>query len=197
MTSYAQFFSGTATVAGALVGLLFVALSVSPERLRRVAGSVEHQAMAGTAFTALVNALFVSLIGLQPGGGLNYGAVISGGLGFTSSCGLAVRLWRSRRTEALSRRWPYLLGFIIVVYAAQVISGFAAKSASAQEDLSVVFMYTMFATGISRSWELLGLRGGGPLDLLTQRLDVRAPAPPVPPAPPADAAGPESAPGAG
>jgi hypothetical protein len=30
----------------------------------------------------------------------------------------------------------------------------------------------MFATGISRSWELLGLRGGGPLDLLVERLDA-------------------------
>jgi len=28
----------------------------------------------------------------------------------------------------------------------------------------------MFATGIIRSWELLGLRGGGPLDLLTESI---------------------------
>jgi hypothetical protein len=192
VTSYTGFFSGTATVAGALVGLLFVALSVSPDRLRNVTGSVEHQAMAATAFTALVNALFVSLIGLQPGGGLDYGAVILGGIGLTSSCGLAVRMWRARGTEPLSRRWPYLLGFIIVVYAAQVISGLAARSASAQADLSVIFLYTMFATGISRSWELLGLRGGGPLDLLSQRLEAH---PSAHPAPPAQAAGPESAPG--
>jgi hypothetical protein len=193
VTSYTQFFSGTATVAGALVGLLFVALSVSPERLRNVTGSVEHQAIAATAFTALVNALFVSLIGLQPGGGLEYGAVILGGLGLTSSIGLAVRLWRARATETLSRRWPYLLGFIIAVYAAQVISGIAASSVSAQADLSVTFVYIMFATGISRSWELLGLRGGGPLDLLAQRLDA---SPAVPPPAPAQAAGPDSAPGA-
>ena len=188
MTSYTGFFSGTATVAGALVGLLFVALSVSPDRLRNVTGSVEHQAMAATAFTALVNALFVSLIGLQPGGGLSYGAVILGGLGLTSSCGLAVRLWRARRSETLSRRWPYLLGFIIVVYAAQVTTGVVAGSVSAQADLSVIFLYIMFGTGISRSWELLGLRGGGPLDLLAQRLEAR---PSAPQAPPAQAAGPE------
>jgi hypothetical protein len=116
VTSYTQFFSGTATVAGALVGLLFVALSVAPERLRGTHASVEHQAIASTAFSALVDALFISLIGLEPGGGLNYGAVILGGLGLTSSCGLAVRLWRSRAGEDLSRRWPYLLGFIIIVY---------------------------------------------------------------------------------
>jgi len=177
-----------------------VALSVSPERLRGATASVEHQAIAATAFTALVNALFVSLIGLQPGGGLDYGAVILGGLGLSSSCGLALRLWRSRRGEVLSRRWPYLLGFIIAVYAAQVISGLVASSASAQEDLSVTFLYIMFATGISRSWELLGLRGGGPLDLLAQRLDARPSAPPAPPAPPAapaQAASPDSAPEAG
>ena len=194
MTSYTQFFSGTATVAGALVGLLFVALSVNPERLRSVTGSVEHQAMAGTAFTALLDALFVSLIGLQPGGGLAYGAVILGGLGLTSSIGLAVRLWRVRTVETLSRRWPYLLGFIIVVYAAQVISGLVASSASSQADLTVTFVYVMFATGISRSWELLGLRGGGPLDLLVQRLDDR---PSASPTAPAQGAGPDSAPGAG
>jgi hypothetical protein len=64
VTSYTQFFSGTATVAGALVGLLFVALSVAPERLRGTHASVEHQAIASTAFTALVDALFVSLIGI-------------------------------------------------------------------------------------------------------------------------------------
>ena len=52
MTSYTQFFSGTATVAGALVGLLFVALSVAPERLRGAHASIEHQAIASTAFTA-------------------------------------------------------------------------------------------------------------------------------------------------
>jgi len=65
VTSYTEFFSGAATVAGAPVGLLFVALSVAPERLRGSAASVEHQAIAATAFSALVDALFVSLIGLR------------------------------------------------------------------------------------------------------------------------------------
>ncbi|HEY6316144.1 MAG TPA: hypothetical protein VIY52_35785 [Streptosporangiaceae bacterium] len=191
MTSYTQFFSGTATVAGALVGLLFVALSISPERLRGRTASVEHQSIAATAFTALVDALFVSLVGLEPGGGLRYGAIALGGLGLTSSIGLAVRLWHARLTEALSRRWPYLLSFIIAVYAAQVISGIAVGSESAEADLTVTFVYVMFGIGISRSWELLGLRGGGPLDLLYQRLESHGSASS---APPSQTQGPESPP---
>jgi hypothetical protein len=193
VTSYAEFFSGAATVAGALVGLLFVALSVSPERLRGDTASVEHQAIAATAFTALVDALFVSLIGLQPGGGLRYGAVILGGVGLTSSCGLAARLWRSRSTQSLSRRWPYLLGFIIVIYAAQVVTGLLTQTTASQEDMAATFVYTMFAIGITRCWELLGLHGGGPLDLLAEHLASRRIKGSAPPAGPA-AAGPAGPP---
>ena len=32
-------------------------------------------------------------------------------------------------------------------------------------------MFILFTIGIARSWELLGLRGGGLLDLLAARLD--------------------------
>ncbi len=98
-----------------------------------------------------------------------------GGLGLTSSIGLAVRLWRSRSGQGLSRRWPYLLGFIIVVYAAQVISGFVTHTQVSEAEAAVTFVYIMFGVGIARSWELLGLQGGGPLDLLAQRLGVDRP----------------------
>lgn len=173
MTSYTSFFAGAATVAGALVGLLFVALSVSPERLRGDTASIEHQAIAATAFTALVDALFVSLIGLEPGGGLRYGAVVLGGLGLTSSCGLALRLWRARGMQQLSRRWPLLLAAIIAIYTAQVVTGLIPMSPAGQASQTVTFIYAMFGIGIARSWELLGLHGGGPLDLLSQGLAVR------------------------
>ena len=185
MTSYLPFFSGTATVAGALVGLLFVALSVAPERLRGAHASVEHQAIAANAFTALVDALFVSLIGLQPGGGLAYGAVVLGTLGLTSSCGLAVKLWRARGSGDLIGRWPYLLGFTIAVYAAQILSGIVLRTPDGEANSTVTFLYILFGVGIARSWELLGLEGGGPLDLLARRLGTRQPPAGPPARPPA------------
>ena len=165
MASYAPFFSGSATVAGALIGLLFVALSLAPERLRD-AGSLEHQAIAATAFTALVDALFVSLIGLEPGGGLQYGAVIFGALGLSSTIGLTLRLWRNRHVAHLSNRWPIFIGLILAVYTAQLITGLLPENPAGAANQAATFVYVMFGVGIARAWQLLGLKGGGLLDEL-------------------------------
>jgi hypothetical protein len=170
VTSYSGFFSGSATVAGALTGLLFVALSVAPDQLRGATASVEHQSIAATAFTALVDALFLSLVGIDPHGSLRLAALVLGLIGLSSSAGLAVRLWRSRRRERLSRRWPYLLGAITALYVAQVITAFPTHTAQDTAGHSTTFILILFAVGIARSWELLGLRGGGLLDLLTDRV---------------------------
>lgn len=170
VTSYSDFFTASASVGGALTGLLFVALSVSPERLREIGDSLEHQAVAGTAFTALIDALFVSLSGLTPGGGTQTISVLMGLIGLTSSGGLAWRLWQSRHDQNLTRRWPYLMVLIIAMYAFQAILGATASNAAASDSRSTTFIMIMFGIGIGRSWELLGLAGGGPLDLLTARL---------------------------
>jgi hypothetical protein len=168
--SYKDFFTGTATIAGALVGLLFVALSVQPER-NRDRHSIEHRAIAGTAFTALIDALFVSLIGLQPGAGLRYGAIIFGTLGLISSCNLAHRLYVAQRTIQLSRRWSTFMLFIIGVYAAQLVVGLIPMDPSSEASYTAGFIYAMFGLGIARAWELLGMQTtqGG---LVTQLRDT-------------------------
>ena len=165
MASYYPFFGGAATVAGALIGLLFVALSLSPERLRDAA-SIEHQAIAATAFTALVDALFISLIGLQPGGGLQQGAAIFGALGLSSTVGLTLRLWRNRHLAHLSNRWPFFLVVIMAVYAAQLVTGLLPETPAGADDRTATFVYVMFGLGIARAWQLLGLKAGGILDEL-------------------------------
>ena len=165
MTTYADFFEGSATVAGALIGLLFVALSLAPERLRDNR-SIEHLAIAATAFTALVDALFVSLVALQPSSGVDYALVIFGALGLSSTTGLTFRLWRSRHQVHLSNRWPIFIGIIICTYAAQLASGLIHDSSVGYNDRAATFVYVMFGVGIARAWQLLGLKGGGILDEL-------------------------------
>jgi hypothetical protein len=167
--SYTDFYLGSVTVAGALTGLLFVALSVAQTRAQGKT-SVEHQAVAGTAFTALVDSLWISLVALLPNGnGIPTVNLLLGLLGITSTAGLGVRLWRARSGEQFSHRWPVLLALILATYIWQTVVSFTATGRQEAMSAGSTFVLVFFAIGIARSWELLGMHGGGFLDLLVSR----------------------------
>ncbi len=73
--SFTAFFAASAGVAGALVGLLFVAISVAPSPAPGES-QVELDMRAGVAFSALTDALVVSLFALIPGIELGLVAVV-------------------------------------------------------------------------------------------------------------------------
>jgi len=141
--SYTSFFAGSAGVAGALVGLLFVALSVSPERLKATRESIEHQSIAATAFTALVDALFLSLTGLLPGDTTRDASLWLGVIGLSSTAGLVVRLWQARSSGKLSRRWPFLLSLITVIYTAQASTSFLASTTAQAHSEASTFVFIL------------------------------------------------------
>ena len=64
--AFANFFIASASAGAALVGLLFVAVSLAPEQIVTRRAPQERQAVAGSAFTALGNAFFLSLAALIP-----------------------------------------------------------------------------------------------------------------------------------
>jgi hypothetical protein len=167
MSTYTDFFVGSTSVAGALTGLLFVSLSVAPERLTGEHASVERQSTAATAFTALVDALWLGLFALRPGNNVPSASLFLGLIGLTSTAGLTFRLWRARHREQLSNRWPFLLLVIIGLYGYQVSTAFTADSSEAAQSDAATLVFVFFGVGLARAWELLGLRGGGLLDLLT------------------------------
>src|SRR3989442_14040776 len=63
---FVNFFIASAGAGAALVGLLFVAVSIAPEHIVQENATVERQAMAASSSTALLNAFFISFGALLP-----------------------------------------------------------------------------------------------------------------------------------
>jgi hypothetical protein len=95
--SYHDFFSGCATVAGALIGLLFVAISVSPEKLTGDTASIDHQVKAAAAFSALVNALVIALVALLPRVNLGDAGIVLAYAGLISIISLIILQYREHK----------------------------------------------------------------------------------------------------
>jgi hypothetical protein len=70
-TDLHDFFVASVGAAAALIGLLFVAISIAPERIFGAAAETARRANAERAFTALGNVFFVSLGALLPHVGAN------------------------------------------------------------------------------------------------------------------------------
>jgi hypothetical protein len=74
--SFTAYFTATAGAAGALIGLLFVAISLRPDSVFGQNASQRGRALAGSSFTGLVNGFFLSLTALIPGSNLGVSAAI-------------------------------------------------------------------------------------------------------------------------
>ncbi|TMF37881.1 MAG: hypothetical protein E6I30_03370 [Chloroflexi bacterium] len=64
---FESFFVTSATVSSALIGLLFVSISINPQRIFGPNAESARQAQALSAFSALANIFFISLAALIPG----------------------------------------------------------------------------------------------------------------------------------
>jgi len=96
-------------------------------------------------------------------------ALVLGLMGLTSTADLTIRLWRARGREELSNRWPFLLLVITGLYGYQTSTALTAGSSLVAQSEAATLVFIFFGVGIARASELLGLRGGGLLDLLTTR----------------------------
>ena len=158
---YRDLFVVIATAATTLIGLLFVAMSVSKGRAQ-THPQVIREFRAAAALLAFTNPFTVALFGLVPGTNIGYPAAIVGvvGLAFAAA---GVRTTISLPSRLGHRRPQAILIIgLVVVFGLQIVSRIQLiVSPHGTGDLATIG-YVLVASlliGIGRAWELVGDSG--------------------------------------
>ena len=150
---YKEFFLGAITVAGALVGLLFVAISVHPEGVGDE-GHLTSRVRAASALSAFLDALFLSLAALLPHSSIGTTALI---LGISGALTMLTLLLFVLRQDRASGPWQLVrMGLLVIgqctVYIVQIISAahlLTSSDNTGQVNTQATLVIIFFAFGES------------------------------------------------
>jgi hypothetical protein len=149
-SSYNAYFAATATGAAALIGLLFVAISVRDQTIFGPKARAGGEALAITAFGGLVNSLVLSLLGLIPQANIGVGAITLAVVSSVTVIRLHSRLHWARNT--------ILLSLAVIAYALEFYYGIVLQIHPHDSDAVNNISYVVFATlviSLQRAWSLL------------------------------------------
>lgn len=162
--AYRDFFIAVAGSTGALIGLLFVAVTIAPERGLQADTRLEFRSRASAALLMFSSALFLSLAALVPGVTIGWWAIALA-IVVVAFAAATARLiagaggsWRSH--------WRSL-GLVVALLAVALLEGYAgikqlgdSHGTNGLSTLQYVVIAEL-AIGIARAWQLVGLRDTG------------------------------------
>ena len=162
--AYRDLFVAIAGAAGALTGLLFVALSVAPRTPAGQQPDVIRQVRAGAALVAFTNALAVSLFGLVPHNEIGYPAVVVGVGGLLFTLGGVRSILGDPVARRRVRSQLVLIMLLLGVFGFEIgagVNSIVAPHTDAPIDVIGNVLAASLLIGIGRSWELVGDRDTG------------------------------------
>jgi hypothetical protein len=158
--TYEDLFIAISGASGALTGLLFVALSVTPRAPLGTPARVIQQIRSGAALIAFSNALSVSLFSLVPGTHVGYPAAVLGliGLAFTAAAIRSIR--DSGATPRQQLRQTGFAVLLLLIFGTELAGALTLLigSTDATTPLEIIgyALVTSLIFGVARAWELVG-----------------------------------------
>jgi len=177
--AYENFVVASTQASAALIGLLFVAITLAPDRVFGEQADAGRQARALSAFTALANIFFISFSMLIPDVRVGLVVTLVASVSSLQTLGLLL-LWRQWHARGVL--WRSLVLFLgsLAIYGGELVIGIQLWNKPADPGSLTGILELLlgaFAIGLGRAWELLGAPRIGFLARLLERFD-RAPKPP-------------------
>ena len=156
---FQPFFLASVGASAALIGLLFVSVSVAPERIFGAESDPRRQAQALSAFSALANVFFISMSSLIPGVLIGLVVMAVAGASTLQLLGLLIRVrsWHADWITAI--RGAILFVVSALIYGTELYLGLLLwKSPSSTGALVglLELLLGAYAIGLGRAWQLLG-----------------------------------------
>jgi nucleoside recognition membrane protein YjiH len=148
-------FAASVGAAAGLIGLLFVAVSVDPDKIFGSSAELKRRSDAERAFTALSNIFFVSLAALLTHNVQATVAVIASLAIFNS-----LRLgWTRFRLTAGWSGWRTFGLVSVAIYVFELVAALGLNTSDASIDKIVYTLFGLYSYALGTSWGLLGATG--------------------------------------
>lgn len=151
MEAYHDLFVASAGAAAAFIGLLFVAISLAPERIVGGSADITRHNQAQRTFIALGNIFFISLAGLIPHVGPEAFAIIA----LLTMAQIVVSMVQTWKKAPGIKHWRKLSLLSLATY------GFESYVALGQPEHAmtlIVIIFLLYAYALLTAWDLLELR---------------------------------------
>lgn len=177
-TEFQPFFSASVAASAALIGLLFVSVSIAPERIFGAKSDPRKQAQALSAFSALANVFFISMTSLIPH--ILLGLVVTAVAAASSlqliSLLIRVRNWRGDLITAA--RGLILFVVSASIYGTELYLGILLWNQPTSTPVLIGLLEVLlgaYAIGLGRAWQLLGAPRLGFVSYMLDFLERRQP----------------------